>query len=103
MLQSTADFAILQKLDISYSMVKDMQVIQQLNIEDSLFAEIATRAEKLHKTKDDVVNELLQKALRKESIEEKVRKHQENQEKSSVQDDEFFIEDEQMEEFWKQV
>jgi hypothetical protein len=62
-LQSTADFAILQRLEISYSMVKSMQVIEQLKIEDSLFAEIATRAEKLHKSKNDIVNELLRKAL----------------------------------------
>jgi hypothetical protein len=80
-----------------------MQVIEQLKIEDALFAEITTRAEISHKTHSDVVNELLRKALRKESIEEKIRKHRESYEKYPVQPDEFEIEDEQMEAFWEQV
>jgi Arc/MetJ family transcription regulator len=102
-LQSTADFAILQRLEISYLMVKNMQVIEQLNIEDSLFAEIATRAEKLHKSKNDVVNELLRKALRKESVEEKERKHRESYEKFPVEEDEFYVDEEQLIEAWKDL
>jgi negative regulator of replication initiation len=77
-----------------------MQVIE---IEETLFTEIAAKAETLHKSNTAVVNELLRKALRKESMEEKVRKHQESYEKFPVQNDEFFIEDEQMEAFWEQV
>lgn len=77
-----------------------MQVIE---IEETLFTEIAAKAKTLHKTNSVFVNELLRKALRKESIEEKNRKHQESYEKFPVQDDEFFIEDEQMEAFWEQV
>lgn len=52
-------------------MVKVMQVIEKLNIEDSLFAEIATRAEKLNKTKNDVVNELLRKAINQDKRKKK--------------------------------
>jgi hypothetical protein len=108
-LQSTADFAILQRLEISYSMVKDMQVIEQLKIEDSLFAEIATRAEKLHKSKNDVVNELLRKALnqdkkkRKYTDEEVRQMYAEAYGKQPVQPDEFEIEEEQMIEVWKDL
>jgi hypothetical protein len=90
-------------------MVKDMQVIEQLKIEDSLFAEIATRAEKLHKSKNDVVNELLRKALnqdkkkRKYTDEEVRQMYAEAYGKQPVQPDEFEIEEEQMIEVWKDL
>jgi uncharacterized protein (DUF1778 family) len=66
LLQSTADFAILPKLEFSYSMVKDMQVIEhKIEIDEMLLAEIEEAAEFEHKTSSDYVNEILLGALKK--------------------------------------
>lgn len=86
MLQSTADFAILQRLQISYSMVIDMQVIEhKIEIDETLLAEIEEAAEFEQKSLVDYVESALRFALKRTEIiqqyPEKVRRFKESYEK----------------------
>jgi hypothetical protein len=71
-----------------------MQVIEQkIEIDKALLVEIELAAEFEHKSLEDYVNFALQIAL----------KRTKNKRLMPEQNDEFFIEDEQMEKFWEQV
>ena len=74
-----------------------------VELDEKIISEIDVIAESSHKNRSDCVNELLRKALRRETIEEKIRRHKESYKLFPVQSKEFEIEDEQMEKFWEQV
>ena len=75
----------------------------QIEIDEKLLAEVdtATAQEKISRV--DFIQKALKDALRKRMIEEKEHRAVEAYRLYPVQPDEFEIEDEQMEEFWKQV
>ncbi len=74
-----------------------------VELDEKIVSEIDVIAESSQKKRSDCVNELLRKALRHETIEEKIRQHKENYKLFPVPPDEFEIEDEQMEKFWEQI
>ncbi len=74
-----------------------------VELDEKIVSEIDAIAESSQKKRSECVNELLRKALRRETIEEKVRLHKESYKIFPVQPNEFEIEDEQMEKFWEQV
>lgn len=74
-----------------------------MELDEKIVSEIDIIAENSQKKRSDCVNELLRKALRRETTEEKVRQHKESYQLFPVQPDEFEIEDEQMEKFWEQI
>ena len=74
-----------------------------MELDEKIVSEIDLIAENSRKGRNECVNELLRKALRRETIEEKIRRHKESYRLFPVQPDEFAIEDEQMEKFWEQV
>ncbi len=74
-----------------------------VELDEKIVSEIDVIAEGSQKKRSDCINELLRKALRRETIEEKIRQHKESYKIFPVQPDEFEIEDEQMEKFWEQI
>ncbi len=85
-----------------------MQVV--IELDEKLIAEIDAVAKDFNKNRLQYINDSLQKSLRRDlgrksklSEEEIGQMYGEAYGKSPVQPDEFEIEDEQMEEFWKQV
>lgn len=74
-----------------------------VELDEKIVSEIDAIAESSQKKRSECVNELLRKALRRETIEEKIRRHKESYKLFPVQPNEFEIEDEQMEKFWEQV
>lgn len=74
-----------------------------VELDEKIVSEIDVIAESSHKNRSDCVNELLKKALRHETIEEKIRRHRESYKLFPVQPDEFEIEADQMEKFWEQI
>ncbi|HEY0050246.1 MAG TPA: hypothetical protein VGB68_13210 [Pyrinomonadaceae bacterium] len=80
-----------------------------IELDEKLVAEIDAVAKDFNKNRVQYINESLRKTLhddlrkRKLSEEEIGKMYQEAYEKFPVQSDEFEVEDEQMEEFWKQV
>ncbi len=84
-----------------------MQVV--IELDENMIAEIDAVAKDFNKDRLQYINDSLRKTLhqdkrKKKYIEEEISKmYQEAYGKFPVQPDEFEIEDEQMEEFWKQV
>jgi len=84
-----------------------MQVV--IELDEKLVAEIDAVAKDFNKNRWQYINDSLQKSLeqdkrkRKYSEEEVSKMYEDAYGKFPVQPDEFEIEDEQMEEFWKQV
>ena len=84
-----------------------MQVV--IELDENIVAEIDAAAKDFNKDRLQYINDSLQKILqqdrrkRKYTSEEVGKMYQEAYGKFPVQPDEFEIEDEQMEEFWKQV
>ncbi len=85
-----------------------MQVV--IELDEKLIAEIDAVAKDFNKNRLQYINDSLQKSLRRDlgrkaklSEEEIGQMYGEAYGKSPVQPGEFEIEDEQMEEFWKQV
>ena len=74
-----------------------------IELDEKIIPQIDVIAESSQKNRTDCVNELLRKALRRETIEEKIRRHRESYKLFPVQPDEFEIEEEQMEKFWEQI
>ena len=80
-----------------------------IELDEKLVAEIDAVAKDFNKNRAQYINESLRKSLRddlrkrKLSEDEIGRMYQEAYEKFPVQPDEFEVEDEQVEEFWKQV
>ena len=74
-----------------------------VELDEKIVSEIDVIAETRKKNRSDCANELLQKALRLETMDEKIRRHKEGYKLFPVQPDEFEIEDEQMEKFWEQI
>lgn len=74
-----------------------------VEIDERIIPEIDVLANNSHKSRAACVNEILRKALRRESIEDKVRRHRESYEKYPQQPDEFYVEDEQLIEAWKDL
>lgn len=75
----------------------------QIEIDEKLLAEVdsVTFQEKISRV--DFIQKALKDALRRRTIEDKEQRVIEGYRLYPVQSDEFEIEDEQMEEFWKQV
>jgi metal-responsive CopG/Arc/MetJ family transcriptional regulator len=80
-----------------------------IEIDEKTIAQIDSVAKDSKKDRLQYINESLQKTLQKDlqkrkcSEEEVSKMYKEAYEKFPVQPDEFEIEDEQMEEFWKQI
>lgn len=81
-----------------------------LEIDDQTIAQIDEVANDFHKSRLQYINENLHSSLRRDLArkgkltgDEVERMYAEAYQKNPVQPDEFEIEDEQMEEFWKQV
>ncbi|MGC2238862.1 MAG: hypothetical protein WA584_22090 [Pyrinomonadaceae bacterium] len=81
-----------------------------IELDEKLVAEIDAVAKDFNKNRSQYINETLQKSLRRDLgrkaklSEEEIRQmYAEAYGTSPAQPDEFEIEDEQMEEFWKQI
>ena len=80
-----------------------------IELDEKLVAEIDAVAKDFNKNRTQYINESLRKSLREDLRKRKISEeeigemYQKAYEKFPVQPEEFEIEDEQMEEFWKQV
>ncbi|MGB7209645.1 MAG: hypothetical protein WBD27_13360 [Pyrinomonadaceae bacterium] len=74
-----------------------------VELDERIASKIDIIAESSKKNRSECTNDLLRKALRRETIEEKLRRHKEGYSLFPVRPAEFEIEDEQMENFWEQA
>ncbi len=74
-----------------------------VELDERIVSEIDVLAKGANKNRSECTNDLLRKALRRETIEEKIRRHNAGYIRFPVQPGEFDIEDEQMEKFWEQT
>ncbi len=67
-----------------------------VELDEKIVSQIDVIAEHSQKKRNDCVNELLQKALRQQEIEEKERRAVEAYRKYPVQPEEFYVDEEQL-------
>ena len=68
-----------------------------VGIDEKIIPEIDVIAHNLQKSREVLVNEMLRKALQRESIEDKIKRHRESYEKFPQQPEEYLIwQDEQV-------
>lgn len=69
----------------------------QIEVDELILPEIDLLAKNSHKSRYDLVNGILRKALRRETIEEKIKRHRESYEKYPQRPEEYEIwQDEQV-------
>lgn len=75
----------------------------QLDIDEELLAKLDAAAENVKKNRLDFISDSLEALIRRQEIEDKVRRHRESYQVQPVQPDEFEVDEEQLIEAWKDL
>ncbi len=75
----------------------------QLELDEELIAKVDAAAENVKKNRVDFISQMLEESLRRQDIEDKVRRHRESYLEHPQQPDEYEIDEDQLIEAWKGI